>query len=225
MAANNSELGDAFKSLAEASIDLPLLAIGRIFDRGFSDDLHRAGWKAYDAGIAVATQLTNRLYSNRRFGSISGRALDTTLKLQQLADAASGALFSALWPMLGLPTADELRRLERQWWRKIVADTFAGLGEFADFDAFFDALFAFFANPANWKPVPEAAAALSRLKARRDLEFRLPSVPNSGRAWPRSIFRFGDNLVRSWLRQAFPSSFPGSARKALRAANRSVTRR
>src|SRR5690242_14696587 len=39
---------------------------------------------------------------------------------------------------------DELRRLEREWWRQRVKDSFAGLGVFRDFDAYFDALFCYF---------------------------------------------------------------------------------
>jgi putative hydrolase of the HAD superfamily len=58
----------------------------------------------------------------------------------------------------------ELRRLERQWWRDRVAVTFAGLGEFPDFDAYFDQLFAYFAHPASWTADPEAQPLLQRLK-------------------------------------------------------------
>ncbi|HYL57230.1 MAG TPA: HAD-IA family hydrolase [Candidatus Acidoferrales bacterium] len=58
----------------------------------------------------------------------------------------------------------ELRRLEREWWRERVAETFARLGKFADFDAYFDALFAHFGDPANWIADLEAAPTLRRLK-------------------------------------------------------------
>lgn len=47
-----------------------------------------------------------------------------------------------------------------------MADTFAGLGEFTDYDAYFDALFAFFADPANWEVDDEAPVTLQRLKER-----------------------------------------------------------
>ncbi|HUY29050.1 MAG TPA: HAD-IA family hydrolase [Candidatus Binataceae bacterium] len=60
--------------------------------------------------------------------------------------------------------ADELRRLERGWWRAVVEDSFAGLGEFADFGRFFDALFAYFAAPANWQADPDAIATLTGLR-------------------------------------------------------------
>jgi hypothetical protein len=42
---------------------------------------------------------------------VAGRAIDVSLKFQRLADAASGAFFSALWPTVGLATASEIRRL------------------------------------------------------------------------------------------------------------------
>jgi putative hydrolase of the HAD superfamily len=61
-------------------------------------------------------------------------------------------------------TAEELRRLERRWWRDLVANTFAGFGAFTDFDAYFESLFTFFADPANWVADPEAAAALDELR-------------------------------------------------------------
>jgi putative hydrolase of the HAD superfamily len=58
----------------------------------------------------------------------------------------------------------ELRRLERRWWRDRVAETFAPLGKFPDFDAYFDALFSHFADPHSWVADVEAAPTLLRLK-------------------------------------------------------------
>jgi putative hydrolase of the HAD superfamily len=59
---------------------------------------------------------------------------------------------------------DELRRLELGWWRDRVGETFAPLGKFSDFDAYFDALFAYFADPGHWNADVEAAPMLQRLK-------------------------------------------------------------
>ena len=59
---------------------------------------------------------------------------------------------------------DELRRLERQWWRERVGETFAPIGKFPDFDAYFDALFAHLADPGHWIADVEAASVLARLK-------------------------------------------------------------
>jgi putative hydrolase of the HAD superfamily len=63
----------------------------------------------------------------------------------------------------GLP-AEELRRLERQWWRNLVVATFVGLGRFTDFDSYFASLFEFFADPGNWTACSEAEPTLERLR-------------------------------------------------------------
>jgi putative hydrolase of the HAD superfamily len=57
-----------------------------------------------------------------------------------------------------------LRQLEREWWHRLVRSTFAGLGDFPDFDAYFDALFAFFADPANWTCDRDAPVLLAALR-------------------------------------------------------------
>lgn len=62
--------------------------------------------------------------------------------------------------------ARALRRLEREWWRRVVVDTFADFGQFRDFDGYFAALFDFLADPANWKADAEAVQLLVRLKER-----------------------------------------------------------
>lgn len=59
--------------------------------------------------------------------------------------------------------ATRLRELEREWWRRLVSATFADIGGFTDFEAYFDALFAFFADPANWARDPEALTLLAAL--------------------------------------------------------------
>lgn len=61
---------------------------------------------------------------------------------------------------------DELRRMERRWWRDLVAETFEGLGRFTDFEAYFSELFEFFGDPANWIADPQAPAALEQLRTR-----------------------------------------------------------
>ena len=60
---------------------------------------------------------------------------------------------------------DELRRLELGWWRERVGETFASLGKFADFGAYFNALFAYFADPLHWIADIEAARILKRLNS------------------------------------------------------------
>ena len=58
----------------------------------------------------------------------------------------------------------QLRELERDWWRRVVRETFAKLGQFPDFEAYFEALFAFFADPANWICDPQAQILLAALR-------------------------------------------------------------
>ena len=113
MAQKNSQLADALRDLADATlIDLPISALARIFNSpGADKELSTAGWKAYDASVALATELTNRVYVSPRVGRVAGRAIDVSLRFQRLADAASGAFFAALWPALGLATTSEVRRL------------------------------------------------------------------------------------------------------------------
>lgn len=80
--------------------------------------------------------------------------------------AAFRRAFSQAPPLAFGPRHDpgELRRLERNWWREVVAETFAGLTELSDFDAYFEALFAYFAEPGSWEPSPDASALLRELR-------------------------------------------------------------
>jgi putative hydrolase of the HAD superfamily len=72
-------------------------------------------------------------------------------------------------------TAAELRILERRWWYDRVWESFAGLGTFTSFDRYFDELFAFFGDPANWRLDPEARPMLTKL---RDAGLQLGMVSN-----------------------------------------------
>jgi putative hydrolase of the HAD superfamily len=83
--------------------------------------------------------------------------------------------------------ASELRRLEREWWRKRVAESFAGLGTFADFDAYFDVLFAYFGDPLHWVADVEAAQMLQRLK---DSGIKLGVISN----FDHRLYRILDGL-------------------------------
>jgi putative hydrolase of the HAD superfamily len=71
--------------------------------------------------------------------------------------------------------ADEIRRLEREWWYGLVRRSFEGLGEFDSFDAFFGELFAYFGDPTSWEPLPEAHSVLRRLQ---DSDLKLGIISN-----------------------------------------------
>ena len=72
-------------------------------------------------------------------------------------------------PML-FPAAapDRIAELEKNWWRGVVRSTFLaadGTARFRDFDAFFAALYAHYADAAAWRARPGAHQALRRLRA------------------------------------------------------------
>jgi putative hydrolase of the HAD superfamily len=71
--------------------------------------------------------------------------------------------------------AEEIRRLEREWWYGLVRRSFEGLGEFDSFDAFFEELFAYLGDPASWEPLPEAHSVLQSLK---DAKLKLGIISN-----------------------------------------------
>ncbi len=93
----------------------------------------------------------------RRFG-VRADAAAVASAFRRAFNAAPGLAFGPR------RLAGELRRLERDWWRGVVAGGFEGLGDFDDFDACFDALFAFFADAGNWRAGPEVREVLGRLK-------------------------------------------------------------
>jgi putative hydrolase of the HAD superfamily len=93
----------------------------------------------------------------RKHGLAAGEA-EVSAAFHRAFSAAPALAFGA-----GHPPA-RLRRLEREWWYSLVRETFRGLGEFDDFDAFFEELFAYFGQPDSWTPVPAAPELLRRLK-------------------------------------------------------------
>ncbi len=90
-----------------------------------------------------------------------GVAIDAAV-LHSRFRAAFGTAPPLAFP--GVP-AKELRGREKAWWRDVVLQVFAGV-RFADFDAFFDDLFAFFASAAAWRIDPDAPPLLAALRAR-----------------------------------------------------------
>jgi putative hydrolase of the HAD superfamily len=107
----------------------------------------------------------------------------------------------------GRPAA-ELRRLEREWWRKRVAETFAGLHQFDDFDAYFEALFEFFGEPANWIVYDDVIPALEELC---DAGLRLGVISN----FDARLYRLLDGLgLDRYFQSVTISSEAGYAKPA-----------
>jgi putative hydrolase of the HAD superfamily len=65
----------------------------------------------------------------------------------------------------GAPTA-EIEPLERQWWKRLVAQVFEPWDDFAKFDDFFDELFAYYGRADAWLLYPEVIETLAALKQR-----------------------------------------------------------
>jgi hypothetical protein len=93
-------------------LELPM-AVARNLS-GDSEALGEAGWKAYDAWISLTNEATNQVYENPMFGSLTGAALETTLRVQQAGGALASAFFGNLWPAIGLPTRDEIAALREE---------------------------------------------------------------------------------------------------------------
>ncbi len=105
-------------------------------------------------------------------------------------------------------SAEEIRRLEREWWYGLVRRSFEGLGEFDSFDAFFDELFAYFGNPASWVPLPNAHSVLRRLK---DADLRLGIISN----FDHRLYRILEGLeLRPFFDTVTISSEAGYAKPA-----------
>ncbi|HKV53186.1 MAG TPA: hypothetical protein VJN94_00965 [Candidatus Binataceae bacterium] len=112
MADSKSFLAEEFGKFCEAAwLDLPAAAAERLLGAGNEEDLRKAGWKAYDAWVGLANEFTNRLYSNRMVGEVTGSVMESGLRLRQASGAVMSAMFGNLWPAIGLPTRDELTAL------------------------------------------------------------------------------------------------------------------
>src|SRR5271166_1482551 len=104
--------------------------------------------------------------------------------------------------------ADEIRRLEREWWYGLVRRSFEGLGEFDSFDAFFEELFAYFGDSTSWEPLPEAHAVLRSLK---DAKLKLGIISN----FDARLYRILEGLeLRPFFETVTISSEAGYAKPA-----------
>jgi len=96
------------------------------------------------------------------------RAHGVALPAWRLEDAFRRVLASA--PRMVFPGAPPaaIAERERGWWRDVVRAVFRAADQmqcFADFEAFFAALFAHYARPEAWQAAPGAQVALAALRA------------------------------------------------------------
>ena len=101
---------------------------------------------------------------------------------------------------------DEIAGLERDWWKKVVAQVFEPFGRFDNFDDYFDELFAYFAEPSAWALFPEVLSTLSALKERH---MTLAVISN----FDSRLVRILEGLsLGSWFDDIFVSSRVGYAK-------------
>jgi hypothetical protein len=97
-------------NLAEATVvDLPIAAAKRLVGSSDERELHEAGWKAYDAAVAIANDTTNRVFTTPAIARLTSRSLEAAVRWQRLNNAVQSAFFATLWPSIGLPTATEMQ--------------------------------------------------------------------------------------------------------------------
>jgi hypothetical protein len=114
---NNKEskmIRDVATFFEAALIDLPT-AIARQLLTEQKDDqaIHTAGWKAYDAFVRIANESANELYANPAFGHMAAQTLEMGLQARRAGDALVSGFFRDLMPVMGLPAAKDIERLNR----------------------------------------------------------------------------------------------------------------
>lgn len=106
---------------------------------------------------------------NGSVGEIYARLARQYGKEVSVTDLEAGfrRCFAAASPM-AFPgaSAEQVRVLEKQWWRDLVHNVFAPLGPFPRFAEYFEALFAYFARADAWRLYPETLEVLAALKSR-----------------------------------------------------------
>jgi hypothetical protein len=94
--------------------DLPTAGLRWSFGNGEEKDAAQAAWKAYDAGVRLATTAVDTLYRTAFFSNTVSAAVNQTLRWGQVGNAISGVFLGSLWRTLGLPTATEVQSLAEQ---------------------------------------------------------------------------------------------------------------
>ena len=111
-------------------------------------------------------------------------------------------------PRLAFPNAaaDQIGRLERAWWKKLVGQVFEPFGRFHNFDDYFAELFDYFAEPNAWTLFPEVLDTLAALKQRG---VTLAVISN----FDSRLVRILDGLgIGPWFADVFVSSRVGYAK-------------
>ncbi len=110
---NDASFSDEMLKLAQCLMPEPPTAKVRraIAETRIDRQVHEAAWKAYDTVVGAANGVTNRLFSSPAVGNLLGNAIDIVLRWQRFNAAVAGAFFGALWPAVGLPSANDVEAI------------------------------------------------------------------------------------------------------------------
>jgi hypothetical protein len=97
-----------------ALFDFPLAGATWGLGMGQEKEVVEAMWKGYDAWVRLASASIDDLYRSPLFGDVLARSLDRWLRWQRLSQTAAGTFFAALWPAVGLPTAEAVQALHEE---------------------------------------------------------------------------------------------------------------
>ncbi len=88
-------------------------------------------------------------------------------ELCQRMDGSFRRVFSRHEPLLfHEPDLSQIGRLERDWWRRVVKETFQGIAEISDFGGFFDSLYHLYSTSEAWALEPGCSEVLEELQRR-----------------------------------------------------------
>ena len=105
---------DLFTLSQTLAFDLPLTLVRWGSGMGSEAEATTTAWKAYDAGIRLATEAVDTLYRSPLFSESISAAFNQFLRWQSLGNAATNLFFSSLLRNVGLPTASEVEALTHQ---------------------------------------------------------------------------------------------------------------
>lgn len=115
MVNNTGQRGEDLLTMYKAILyDFPLAGTKWGFGMRQENKVAETLWKGYDAWVRLANASIDDLYRNPFFSDLMVSSLDRGLRWQRLNQAATSALFAALWPTVGLPTAASVEALHEE---------------------------------------------------------------------------------------------------------------
>jgi hypothetical protein len=115
MSGKKSQLTQEIEKFAQALwLEIPNAFVRRALGQADESTITEAGWKAYDAWIGMANEVTNRIYENDTVAEVTGRAMEAALRVQQVSRTLANAFFNNWWPAVGLPTTNDVALLRAE---------------------------------------------------------------------------------------------------------------